>query len=835
MMSDRPILSSWVVLALAVTLAGCGGGGTKSSGGGTDTTPPDTVIDSAPPSTTSSTAATFAFHGTDNVGVDHYNCLLDNGNWSTCTSPKTYSGLAVGLHTFSVRAYDAANNVDPTPASANWSIETTTAKPENRFGMNLQTALDWEVAQPFADVMKVARGYYSDGSANNVLPAAQVDADYWPKTDFYLMITCYAGTYTITFQGSADISIRWIDGSITSNAYDPGSDTTTATLVSNVTAKTACLLNFANTKRSAGDATGSGVTDIKIMQPSSWGSTNSYPPDELFSTPAQTIVRKTQVVRYMDFTSTNWNPQVAWSDRPLPAWSSSALASNYVCANNRCGWQGIGEPWEYVVLYANEVQRDAWINVPISANDDYIVKLAQLFAYGSDGVLPYTGPYGSAYDADTNPRPAPNPASSWTPGTTSWYPPLDPGLNLYVEYSNEVWNFGFSQASTNHTLAQSEVSAGHSPLNFDGDTNDYYWGWRRVAERGVQISNIFRSVFGDSAMPGTSANPRIRPVIETQQDDGQASLYEVSVLLLGFYDNLEGDFVGPTGSYADLRQWPTAPADKLVDGPHPPNYYFYGGGGSGYYNPDNSDPNLTVDTTGDSIWTSQTMDVANWEPWLAKDADLIKTLGLRRIAYEGGPSLDNTGNSESVKQAAWASTTMTAAMVEHQKTWERYGGDLLVYFTAAGDYQWGFVEDATQLSTPKMAALDQFATMSATAPDYGNPTGTPIAGNQQNVVSPGCYYPASQGQLQAGPLEGACNWFSYLFLANEPAQGTITVNMADANGVVAVYLDGVSLGQQTAVNGTMTFQAASPIAPGIHGIIVAAPSGSFTIQSLNLR
>ena len=47
-----------------------------------------------------------------------FECRLDNTAPSpACSSPKAYSGLAEGAHTFEVRAIDAAGNVDPTPAT----------------------------------------------------------------------------------------------------------------------------------------------------------------------------------------------------------------------------------------------------------------------------------------------------------------------------------------------------------------------------------------------------------------------------------------------------------------------------------------------------------------------------------------------------------------------------------------------------------------------------------------------------------------------------------------------------------------------------------------------
>ena len=86
-----------------------------------DTTPPDTAISSGPSGTTTALTAAFAFTSTESGSS--FECKLDAGSWAGCSSPKSLSALTVSLHTFSVRAKDAAGNVDPTPAARSWTVE----------------------------------------------------------------------------------------------------------------------------------------------------------------------------------------------------------------------------------------------------------------------------------------------------------------------------------------------------------------------------------------------------------------------------------------------------------------------------------------------------------------------------------------------------------------------------------------------------------------------------------------------------------------------------------------------------------------------------------------
>ncbi len=91
-----------------------------------DLVPPDTSITGQPPAFSGSASATFTFTGTDTgTGVASFEASLDGGAFVASTSPVNLSALAAGSHTFQVRAVDQVGNVDPTPASYNWTIDLT--------------------------------------------------------------------------------------------------------------------------------------------------------------------------------------------------------------------------------------------------------------------------------------------------------------------------------------------------------------------------------------------------------------------------------------------------------------------------------------------------------------------------------------------------------------------------------------------------------------------------------------------------------------------------------------------------------------------------------------
>ena len=88
-----------------------------------DIEPPNTTLEpELPDPLTVRNGWTFNFSSEDPTAT--FECSIDGGaTWTACSSPHSVSGLAVGSHTFSVRAVDhPALNRDPTPATHSWTV-----------------------------------------------------------------------------------------------------------------------------------------------------------------------------------------------------------------------------------------------------------------------------------------------------------------------------------------------------------------------------------------------------------------------------------------------------------------------------------------------------------------------------------------------------------------------------------------------------------------------------------------------------------------------------------------------------------------------------------------
>ena len=128
------------------------------------------------------------------------------------------------------------------------------------------------------------------------------------------------------------------------------------------------------------------IRDVKFIFPQY---VNSYQ-NQTFTTEFLNFVKDFQSIRFMDWLRTN--------DSPVKTWNERTLTSHYTQTKNS------GVAWEYIIELCNTAQKDAWINIPHQANDDYIQQLATLLKEK-----------------------------------------LNPNLKIYLEYSNEVWNGQFAQ------------------------------------------------------------------------------------------------------------------------------------------------------------------------------------------------------------------------------------------------------------------------------------------------------------------------------------------------------------------------------------------------------
>lgn len=112
-------------------------------------------------------------------------------------------------------------------------------------------------------------------------------------------------------------------------------------------------------------------------------------------------------IRFMDWGATNNNPVVSWNQRIPTTFRTYGMEH--------------GVPYEVMIQLGNYAQKDVWVCVPHLADENYIREMARLFRDN-----------------------------------------LDPDLTIYLEYSNEVWNWLFEQAHYNDQTAPSNLNYGRA-------------------------------------------------------------------------------------------------------------------------------------------------------------------------------------------------------------------------------------------------------------------------------------------------------------------------------------------------------------------------------------
>jgi RNA polymerase sigma factor (sigma-70 family) len=396
----------------------------------------------------------------------------------------------------------------------------------NRVGVNISewggAGKDYVAEKIWADAMRSHRQW---GQPNASDKPVELDANGWPTADasclvYHGLLTGNNhGTYRLSFDCANPSGVAVAEdfgGGVIQNRSLAGSRVSCELVIAD-TNNSQCLLRFTNTR--------GGVRNVKLMRPTSSGCALSYAPDKIFTDPLLTAVAPFEVLRYMHWMNIDAPLRdMEWAGRTRWNYATQRGVNTY-------GWGAPGPSWESVIKFANAAGKDAWICLPVRANDDYIRSLAILIRDGS---------------AECE--------------------PLRPDLKLYLEYGNDVWN--------PTTYAQqwawvTNAAASASLLRFDGAADPVTLVSRFQAMRTVQISDAFRAVFGHDAM-----RTRIRPVL--CQPQGNADLCNRAVSFMDRY------YAG-RDSRSDWSD------------PHPVGYYLYGLACSTWFKPDVAPPSLTLE------------------------------------------------------------------------------------------------------------------------------------------------------------------------------------------------------------------------------------------------
>ncbi|MBK8724246.1 MAG: T9SS type A sorting domain-containing protein [Saprospiraceae bacterium] len=232
-----------------------------------------------------------------------------------------------------------------------------------------------------------------------------------------------------------------------------------------------------------------------------------------------------KTIRFMDWGSTNGNKLTKWEDRKLPTHRTYS------------GSKGV--PYEMMIQLANKIQKDVWVCVPHLADSNFVVEMAKLFKNN-----------------------------------------LNPNLKLYLEYSNEVWNWQFEQAQYNNL---------NRPLNIN-------YG-RAYGEKSKQLFKIWQSVYG-------AEMNRVVRVVGLQ----------------GGYNYLNEQIMS---QLAD-NDWDMASL----------SYYF------GLDHSASGNPVLNASSTGEDVNRNARnlfFGTGNWWNNVKQDYRTIKMFGKAISSYEGGP------------------------------------------------------------------------------------------------------------------------------------------------------------------------------------------------------
>jgi len=497
----------------------------------------------------------------------------------------------------------------------------------------------------FVDMVKQSYNWSEPNEPNGwrAIQSSNVDANGWPEVN--TVWTCdyrpaqewygevddpevyridYSGTYKCSFKGQADVTCEQV--TIDNLVYNSNTNTTTF----DMTVSPPGLyhgfwpLVFENTKRTPASPVGSGLTEFKVIRP-------GYPANttQIFTDVFIRCLKNARfsTIRFMGVANTNGNVEWDAYGPILQSWpirkkTTDAAQTAMSTLNKKDGFA-----WEYIIEICNIVKMDLWLCVPVAVDDDYVLQLAQLV-----------------------------------------HDNLDPNLNVYLEHSNEIWNWGFIQYAWNYASAEIDVNEG-GDLDYDGETEHMYWAARRHGRRTMEIVNIFASVFGAGEI-----NNRLRGILA-----GRAAV----------------DTFFKAGSLSHMLEY-------LNDNYGDPCDYIYGIAITAYYGGGAASgaegtENYTVQQIIDGMRDSSDADITRRQAVI----DLADAWNLPggMCTYEGGPDIGG-GSTTNIANRIMAVRDPNQKDVFKRNyadnLWD-LGGNLVMQFTLASSYNrygaWGLTDD----------------------------------------------------------------------------------------------------------------------------------------------
>ncbi len=564
----------------------------------------------------------------------------------------------------------------------------------------------------------------------------------WRAPDAPAINEDIAGVYKLSFTGQATIvpnTEAAVGGLLVQNQrYDARKNQTTADLVLQP-GHSLLQLQFLNTKRLPTDQPGSGFTNMRLIQP-------GYPADtnQVFTRGSLNAYQQPfAAIRFLSPDAGNSYQTFFGSSVVTTTWQNRVQVTDAYQAGlpsrNTNGNQSRGVAWEYMIMLANATHHDMWINIPVSADDDYVTQLASLIQNGDQ----------------------------YTRG-------LDRDLHVYVEYSNEVWNFSFQQFIFNLIQA-----------NAEGITVD-----QRYMERTFQIAHIFESVFGASNGTG-----RVRPVALWQQET-------------------ELTFFNAIG-------WEEQQSGQLAKN------VLYGVGEAPYYSASDTS---TVDATFATMWTGSDDTRRALIGWQA----VATYYGLREVSYESGPGSLVAGTGAYVIRDRRMIPSIEHQFLDN---WFAVGGDLTNYYAIRGDVSefgdWMLVEDFEHLGTPTYQAA--VAVLNSRPPAITAGQVLPFIHGQTATLDPSQRTPdifASEAHPGSGLTiqQGSPN----LYLLRAIVPGTYTLQLyghaSDSSASVNVMVDDMLVGNLVlGASDGLSSPLSLTLGSGFHGLSLAAATTDATV------